>query len=160
MYAVLCNCQGRECGFKVALAPRYGAFDPNYESLLPVLTASGASSSRIIGDVVGAITPLVAVVSMWYINEVVSKMKLRVIQERQKSHPSLDLNLRGLLCRESVERIVQKACVNIENRGEGNRLEGLPYGDMYNGLQKFRNRLGFDVNSMVIGWVPALYSTA
>ncbi|KAG1880780.1 hypothetical protein F4604DRAFT_486216 [Suillus subluteus] len=47
--------------------------------------SSGASTSKIIGDVIGAITLLVTVVAMWYINKEVSKVKPRVIQERQKS---------------------------------------------------------------------------
>lgn len=47
--------------------------------------ASAASTSRIIGDVVGAITLLVTVAAMWYINKAVSKVKLQIIQERQKS---------------------------------------------------------------------------
>lgn len=47
--------------------------------------SSGASTSRIIGDVIGAITLLVTVVAMWYINKEVGKVKPQVIQERQKS---------------------------------------------------------------------------
>ncbi|KAG2072554.1 hypothetical protein BDR04DRAFT_937388, partial [Suillus decipiens] len=47
--------------------------------------SSGASTSKVIGDVVGAITLLVTVVAMWYINKAVNDMKQQVIQERQKS---------------------------------------------------------------------------
>ncbi|KAG2121598.1 snare associated Golgi protein-domain-containing protein, partial [Suillus clintonianus] len=47
--------------------------------------SSPASTSRIIGDVVGAITLLVTVAAMWYINKAVNKVKPQVIQERQKS---------------------------------------------------------------------------
>lgn len=48
--------------------------------------SSGASTSKVIGDVVGAITLLVTVVAMWYINKAVNDAKPQVIQERQKSH--------------------------------------------------------------------------
>lgn len=47
--------------------------------------SSGASTSRIIGDVICAITLLVTVVAMWYINKEVGKVKPQVIQERQKT---------------------------------------------------------------------------
>lgn len=48
--------------------------------------SSAASTSRIIGDAAGAITLLVTITAMWYINKAVSKVKLQVIQERQMSH--------------------------------------------------------------------------
>lgn len=47
--------------------------------------APAASTSRIIGDAAGAITLLVTVAAMWYVNKAVSKVKPQVIQERQKS---------------------------------------------------------------------------
>lgn len=48
--------------------------------------APATSTSRIIGDVVGATTLLVTVAAMLYVNKAVSKVKPQVIQERQKSH--------------------------------------------------------------------------
>lgn len=53
--------------------------------LLTYFAAPATSTSRIIGDVVGATTLLVTVAAMWYVNKAVSKVKLQVIQERQKT---------------------------------------------------------------------------
>lgn len=53
--------------------------------LLTYFAAPATSTSRIIGDVVGATTLLVTVTAMWYVNKAVSKVKPQVIQERQKS---------------------------------------------------------------------------
>lgn len=57
----------------------YFESDPNYESLLShyfLVYSHTLQPLALIGDVVGAITPLVAVVSMWYIDEAVSKTKV------------------------------------------------------------------------------------
>jgi uncharacterized membrane protein YdjX (TVP38/TMEM64 family)/GTP-binding protein EngB required for normal cell division len=43
-----------------------------------------ASTSKIIGDVIGAVTLLVTVIAMWYINKEVGKVKPQIIQDRQK----------------------------------------------------------------------------
>jgi hypothetical protein len=43
-----------------------------------------ASTSKIIGDIIGAVTLLVTVIAMWYINKEVGKVKPQIIQDRQK----------------------------------------------------------------------------
>jgi hypothetical protein len=57
--------------------------------LLIYFEAPATSTSRIIGDVASAITLLVTITAMWYVNKAVNKVKPQVIQERQKSRSVL-----------------------------------------------------------------------
>ncbi|KAG0704111.1 snare associated Golgi protein-domain-containing protein [Suillus ampliporus] len=47
--------------------------------------SSATSTSKIIGDILVAVTLLVTVAAMWYINKAVNKVKQQIIQERQES---------------------------------------------------------------------------